>query len=453
MNAIKSYAFEKDGINQSLNFALSPNGTFSSEKYSLLDVMADERLKHLSLSERMEILCSYTDDTKAGKHYSYRRELLTGCQNKVAINEIAHGRPKELINLSSNDYLNLSQHARVKRAVTECVNDFGLGIGSAPMLSGTSYLHKKLENKLAALKKTEAAMLFTSGYGANIGTLKALLKENDVAICDMYAHASLMDGCSNTNKIYFKHNDMESLESALNKAKQYKNKLVIVDGVYSMDGDIAKLDQIVEIAHRHSAWVMVDEAHATGVLGAEGRGSAEYYGLEGKIDIISGTFSKALGAVGGFVAGNKELINYLQVACRSYMFSTAPAMPVIAGVIEALNVIEDEPQLRKNLWDNIEYFRNGLIDAGFNIGESETAIIPLIIGDDYKVKEMTHRLHLAGIFVNAVPYPAVPKKLTRVRLSLTSGHTKEQLDIALREIIRVAKELRIIRILEMAYAA
>ena len=296
-------------------------------------------------------------------------------------------------------------------------------------------------------------MLFTSGYGANVGTIKALLKDNDVAICDMYAHASLMDGCSNTNKLYFKHNDMESLTVALKKAKAYNNKLVIVDGVYSMDGDLAKLDEIVDLAHQYGAWVMVDEANATGVIGDEGRGSAEYFGLEGKIDIISGTFSKALGAVGGFVAGSREMITYLQVASRSYMFSTAPAMPVIAGVIEALNVIEDEPQLREKLWNNIAYFKHGLVEAGFNIGDSETAIIPLIIGDDFKVKEMTHRLHNAGIFVNAVPYPAVPKKLTRVRLSLTAGHTIEQLDTALREIIRVAKELRIITASQIAFAA
>lgn len=453
METSKTYHYQQNGQNEVMNFLLSSNGTINSEKYTLLDVMADDRLKHLSLKDRMEIMSSYTEDTKAGKHYSYRRELLTGCQNKVVINEVSHGRPKELINLSSNDYLGMSQHVRVKRAVTQCVNDFGLGIGSAPMLSGTSFLHKELERKLARLKSCEDAMLFTSGYGANLGTIRALLKENDVAICDMYAHASLMDGCTNTNKLYFKHNDMESLRMALKKSLAYNNKLVIIDGVYSMDGDIAHLDQIIELAHSYGAWVMVDEAHATGVIGQSGRGTTSHFNLEGKVDIISGTFSKAIGAVGGFVAGSKELITYLQVACRSYMFSTAPAMPVIAGVIEALNVIEDEPALRTKLWKNIEFLRAGLVEAGFNIGDSETAIIPIIVGDDYKVKEMTYLLHNAGVFVNAVPYPAVPKKLTRVRLSLTSDLNIDQLESSLREIIRVAKNLRIIRTHQIAFAA
>lgn len=423
---------------------LSENGLIDCKKYSLLEVLYDERLQGLTLQERIEILNSFVDDMKAVNHYSYRREITTGCDAMVKIKEAHLPENRTMVNLSSNDYLNLSQHPRVKKAVIEATMQYGVGIGCSPMFNGTSSLHRKLEQKIAAFKGCEEAMVFSSGYGANLGTLRALLTDKDAAICDMYAHASLMDGCTHTNRFYFKHNDARSLERVLQKAGSYQNKLVIVDGVYSMDGDIANLDQIVALAHKYGAWVLVDDAHGVGVIGEKGKGTPAYFNLSEQVDLVTGTFSKSLGAIGGFVAGKKDLIGYLQVACRAYMFSTSPPMPVMAGVLEALHVIEEEPEIMENLHSNIQYFRSRIVEMGFNIGESKTAIIPLIIGNDTRVKEMTYRLHQAGILANAVPYPAVPKKLTRVRITLSAGNTKKQLDYALQEIKRIGMELEII---------
>lgn len=294
-------------------------------------------------------------------------------------------------------------------------------------------------------KGCEDALIYTSGYGSNLGTISAILHEKDVAILDMYVHASIIDGCRNTNVEFFRHNNMDSLEKVLKKVKdKYNTKLVIVDGVYSMDGDIAPLDQIVEIAHAYGAFVMVDEAHATGVIGKNGRGTPEHCNVEGKVDIVAGTLSKALGAVGGFIATNKELVNYLHFYSRAYMFSTAPTPQATASLIEALNVIEEEPELRQRLWDNIRYFRENLLKLGFNLGNQQTAIFPIIIGDDYKVKEMCRELHEAGIYVNPVFYPAVPRRLSRIRMSITAGHTKEHLDRTLDVLEHLGKKYGII---------
>ncbi|QQS29410.1 MAG: aminotransferase class I/II-fold pyridoxal phosphate-dependent enzyme [Sphingobacteriales bacterium] len=441
---MKNFNFTDETGNQSISFKLSHHGQIDSKEYSLLETLYDQQLHQLSFEQRIEILNSYITDAKTTNHYSFRRQVQSGCKTTTKIMESGTMEEKVMINLSSNDYLNLSQHQQVKDAVTLAVQHYGLGSGSSPMFTGTTNVHRQLEQKIAQFKGTEDAMLFSSGYGANFGTIRALLTNNDAAICDMYAHASLMDGCTNTNKFYFRHNDIDSLAQALQKASKYKNKLVIIDGVYSMDGDIAPLEQIIQTARNYGAWVMVDDAHATGVIGKNGRGTADHFGLTGKVDLISGTFSKALGAVGGFVAGSKALIAYLRIACRAYMFSTAPAVPVMAGVIEAFNILDQEPYRIRQLHQNINYCRTQLLSMGFNIGNSRTAILPLIIGNDYKVKEMTYRLEQAGILVNAVPYPAVPKKLTRVRLTLTAGLARYQLDYALQEIERIASDLQII---------
>jgi glycine C-acetyltransferase len=238
---------------------------------------------------------------------------------------------------------------------------------------------------------------------------------------------------------------MRSLERVLTQTDgKYRTRLVIVDGVYSMDGDIAPLDRIVELAHAHGAYVMVDEAHATGVIGAHGRGTPEHCGVEGKVDIVAGTFSKALGAVGGFIAAKQELVGLLHYYSRSYMFSTAMTPQVAGSLLESLRVIEEEPQLRESLWHNIRYFRAGLETLGFDLGHAETAIFPLIIGDDYKLKEMVRRLHEAGIYANPVAYPAVSKRLSRIRLSLMTNHTQEHLDRCLNVLEDVGREYGVI---------
>jgi glycine C-acetyltransferase len=272
-----------------------------------------------------------------------------------------------------------------------------------------------------------------------------MLHKEDVAILDMLVHASIIDGCKNTNIKFFKHNDMDSLESVLKKVKdKYRTKLIAVDGVYSMDGDIAPLDEIVEIAKKYGAYVMVDEAHATGVIGENGRGTPEYFNIEGKVDIVAGTFSKAVGGVGGFIATNKELVNLLNFYSRTYMFSTAMTPQATASIIEALNVIESEPDRRERLWENIRYFKKNLEDLGFCLGNSETAIFPIIVGDELKVREMCRYLHEADIYANPVLYPAVPKRLSRIRMSLMCEHTKEHLDKALNALEAAGKKYGII---------
>jgi len=442
---MKTYLYtDESGKEQTLAFQLSPHGTICSKEYSLFETLHDHKLQYLNLQQRIDILCSYLTDIHNCGHYSYKRVLNTGCKVMSEVKPDNYADETPMLNLSSNDYLNLSQNPQIIAAAAKSLYQYGLGSGSTPMFTGTTPLHSQLEQKIAQFKGTEKAMLFSSGYGANFSTIRALLTEKDAAICDMYAHASLMDGCTNTNRYYFKHNDMQSLSIALQKAAKHKNKLVIIDGVYSMDGDIAHLDQIIDIAHQNGAWVMVDDAHATGVIGKNGRGTADHFGLTGKVDLISGTFSKALGAVGGFIAGKADLIDYLQIASRAYMFSTTPAVPVMAGILEALNILDREPHIIEQLHQNITYFRTEMQMMGFNVGNTQTAIIPLIIGNDYKVKLMTQLLHQAGILVNAVPYPAVPKKLTRLRITITAGLNKQQLDYALQQIEKIGSQLQII---------
>lgn len=397
------------------------------------------------IMDRAALFGEYAKYNKAIKHYYYKRISTEGSSPVMTIIDSGSKQPKEMIYLASNDYLNLTKHPRVIEAGIQALKKYGAGAGSVPLLGGTLDIHVELEQKIAKFKGCKNAILYTSGYGANCGTLMALLQQKDIAILDMLVHSSIIDGCKGTNVKFFKHNDMASLEKILAKAqREYRTKLIVVDGVYSMDGDIAHLDKISKLAKAYGAYVMVDEAHATGVIGANGRGTPEYFNLEGKIDIVSGTFSKALGCVGGFIAANRELVDLLHFYSRAYMFSTATTPQVAGSLIEALNVIETEPELREKLWKNINYFRKNLIEMGFNIGNSQTAIFPIIIGDDYKVKEACKIMHEHGIYVNPVLYPAVGRKSSRIRMSLMSEHTQEHLDKALNVLEYTGKKLEII---------
>ncbi len=355
------------------------------------------------------------------------------------------GQVKEMVYLASNDYLNLTKHPKAIAAGHAALDKYGIGAGSVPLLGGTFDIHVALEERVARFKGCQSAIIYTSGFGSNCGTLLSLLGEQDVAILDMLVHASIIDGCKNTKVKFFKHNDMDSLEHVLSRARDtHRTKLLVVDGVYSMDGDIAYLDRIVELAKAYGAYVMVDEAHATGVIGDTGRGTPQHYHIEGKVDIVAGTFSKALGVVGGFIAANEELIELLHFYSRPYMFSTAMTPQAAGSLIAGMDIIETEPQLRERLWQNIRYFRENLVNLGFNLGNSQTAIFPVIIGDDWKVKEISRRLHEMDIYINPVVYPAVPKKLSRIRMSLMASHTKEHLDKALNALEIVGKEFDVI---------
>ncbi|MGI6538014.1 MAG: aminotransferase class I/II-fold pyridoxal phosphate-dependent enzyme [Caldicoprobacterales bacterium] len=413
-----------------------------STKYSLKDFRV---IKGKDLMDRASLFHDFIEDTKAKRHYQYRRVSYSGSGPVMEVKCNYTGKVREMIYMASNDYLNLTKHPRVIEAGREALLKYGAGAGSVPLLGGTLDIHCKLEEEIAAFKGCEDALVYTSGFGSNCNSLLAMLGSQDIAVLDQYVHASIVDGCQNTNVRYFRHNNLEALEEILQKAQnEYITKMVVVDGVYSMDGDIAPLDKIIDIAHHYGAYVMVDEAHATGVIGEQGRGTPEHFHLEGKVDIVAGTFSKGLGAVGGFIASNSRLIEYLRFYSRGYMFSTAMTPQVAGSLRESLKVIVDEPELREKLWSNITYFRENLLSLGFNLGQAETAIFPIIIGDDWKVKEIGRRLDEMNIYVNPVFYPAVSRNQSRIRISLMAGHTKEHLDRVLNALEDLGKEYSII---------
>lgn len=413
-----------------------------SRNHSLADFI---KVENADIMERARLFKEFSNDLVERGHALYRRVSLDGSSPVMRVKDQYTGEVREMVYLASNDYLNLTKHPRTIAAGKAALEKYGSGAGSVPLLGGTLDLHIELEQKVADFKGCESAIIYTSGFGSNCGTLLSMLGENDIAILDMFVHASIIDGCKNSNTKFFKHNDMNSLEHVLTKAKdKYRTKLIIVDGVYSMDGDIAHLDKIVDLAKAYGAYVMVDEAHASGVIGETGRGTPQHFNIEGKVDIVAGTFSKALGSVGGFIAAKKELVELLHFYSRPYMFSTAMTPQSAGSLIAALEVVEDEPHLREMLWSNIKYFRENLINLGFNLGNSQTAIFPIIIGDDFKVKDMCRRLHEMDIYVNPVVYPAVPKKSARIRMSIMSAHTKEHLDKALNALEIAGKEYNII---------
>lgn len=412
------------------------------KKATLLDFLD---IGDSDIFKRASVFAEYGKYIKAQKHYYYKRISLDGSAPIMNIIDEYTGKPKEMIYLASNDYLNLTKHPRTIQAGIEALKKYGTGAGSVPLLGGTFDIHTKLERKIAQFKGCENSILYTSGFNANVGCISALLQKKDVAILDILVHSSIIDGCKGTNTKFFKHNDLKSLEHVLSKCQnKYRTKLIIIEGVYSMDGDIAPLDKIVELAKTYGAYVMIDEAHATGVIGATGKGTPEYFDLIGKVDIVVGTFSKAFGCVGGFISASEELIDLLYFYSRPYIFSAAPVPQVIGSLLEAIDVIETEPQLRENLWENINYFKKNLLELGFDIGNSETAIFPILIRNDDKVREACKMMHEMGIYANPVLYPAVSRKSSRLRMSLMATHTKEHLDKALNSLEFVGKKLKII---------
>ncbi|HOS70548.1 MAG TPA: aminotransferase class I/II-fold pyridoxal phosphate-dependent enzyme [Bacillota bacterium] len=397
------------------------------------------------MAGRAKMFGEYLKDIREKRHLQYRRISMDGSGPVMKVVDHYTGKIKEMVYLASNDYLNLTKHPRTIAAGRKALEKYGSGAGSVPLLGGTLDIHIELEKKIARFKGCEDSIIYTSGFGSNCGSLLSILQEKDIAILDTYVHASIIDGCKSTNIRFFRHNDMNSLERVLERVKdKYRTKLIAVDGVYSMDGDIAPLDRIVELAKTHGAYVMVDEAHATGVIGDTGRGTPQHHNIEGKVDIVAGTLSKALGGVGGFIAANSELVELLRYYSRPYIFSTAMTPQVAGSLLAAIDVIEEEPEHRKRLWENIRYFKSNLTALGFDLGNSETAIFPIIIGNDLKVKEICRRLHELDIYVNPVMYPAVPKRLSRIRMSLMSAHTKEHLDKALEALETAGREYGVI---------
>ena len=354
---------------------------------------------------------------------------------------------RRVLNLSSNNYLGLTTHPRLKQAMVAATETWGAGSGAVRTIAGTMKVHEDFERKLAEFKHTEAALVFQSGFTANVGVLQVLVQEGDVIISDELNHASIIDGIrlSKAERSIFKHRDMEDLDRHLERHKDKRVRLVVTDGVFSMDGDIAPLPKIVELAQRHDALIMVDDAHASGVLGKNGRGSVNHFGLDGKVDLQIGTLSKAIGVMGGYVASAQVVRDFLIHRARPFLFSTSHPPGVAAACSAAIDVLLKEPQRIERLWQNTKRFKDGLKRLGFETGASETPITPVIVGKGAVAMDFSDRLFKLGIFAQGIGYPTVPEGRARIRTIVTSAHTEAQLDRALEGFDRVGKELGVTR--------
>lgn len=356
---------------------------------------------------------------------------------------------KELINLSSNNYLGLATHERLKKVAKEAVDSHGVGAGAVRTINGTLDLHVQLEEKLAEFKGTEAAIAYQSGFNCNMAAISAVMDKNDAILSDELNHASIIDGCrlSKAKVIRVNHSDMADLRIKAKEAVEsglYNKVMYITDGVFSMDGDVAKLPEIVEIAEEFGLITYVDDAHGSGVMG-KGAGTVKHFGLQDKIDFQIGTLSKAIGVVGGYVAGTKDLIDWLKVASRPFLFSTSLAPADTRAITEAVTILMESTELHDKLWENGDYLKAGLEKLGFDIGHSETPITPCIIGDEKTTQEFSRRLMEEGVYAKSIVFPTVPRGTGRVRNMPTAAHTKEMLDEALAIYERVGKELNIIK--------
>jgi glycine C-acetyltransferase len=363
------------------------------------------------------------------------------CDNRINLNG------KDVVNLSSNNYLGLANHPRVKKAAIDAVNKYGAGAGAVRTIVGNQDILETLEKTLAEFKKEEAVMCFQSGLNCNIGTIQAIVEKGDLIISDELNHASIIDGVrlSRADKVVFKHSDMKHLESILEEKRvQYNQVLIITDGVFSMDGDLAKLPQIVELAEKYDAMTYVDDAHGSGVLGESGRGTVDHFHLHGRVDFIIGTLSKAIGVVGGYVASKKETKTWLSHRARPLLFSTALPPAATAAATESVKMLLESEEYTDKLWSNARYFKEKLSKLGFNTGHSETPITPVIIGPETKTMEFSRTLLDAGVYVSAIVFPTVPKNTGRLRCMISASHTKEDLDFSVKQFEKVGKELGII---------
>jgi 8-amino-7-oxononanoate synthase len=372
--------------------------------------------------------------------YPYYRAISSG-QDPV----VTH-LGKELVMLGSNNYLGLTNHPEVKEAAAVALAMFGTGCAGSRLLNGTLDIHLQLEERLARFTGREDALTFSTGFQVNLGVLSCLLRRSDVALLDGMNHASLIDGCRlGFGKTFkYKHNDMADLERKLANLDRDKGKIIAVDGVFSMEGDTANLPEIVELKNRYGARLMVDDAHGIGVFGMNGRGTSEHYGLEDEVDLVMGTFSKSLATIGGFIAGRAEVVDFIRHEARAAIFSAAPPPASMAAAMKALEIIEREPERRKNLWEHARFMKREFETLGFDTGPSESPVIPLVVGEDVAAFAMTLKLQERGVFANPVISPAVPKGQAMMRTSYMATHTAEQLERALEAFAAVGREMGII---------
>lgn len=350
---------------------------------------------------------------------------------------------KLVINLCSNNYLGLTTHPRLKAAAAEALDRFGVGTGSVRSIAGTMTLHEELEQKLARFKYTEAALVFQSGFSCNSGIIPVLAGDGDVIVTDELNHASIIDGIrlSKASRRIFPHADMNALEDALRESGGSRRRLVVTDGVFSMDGDVAKLPEIVELAERYDAMVYVDDAHASGVFGKNGRGTVSHFGLDGRVHVQVGTLSKAIGVLGGYVASTRGLRELLISRGRPFIFSTSHPPAVTAACIAAIDVLESEPELIDRLWDNTRFFKKRMGEEGFDIGNSESPITPIMAGEDRKAGDLSNILFREGVFAPGIAFPTVARNRSRVRTIVTAAHSRDDLEEAIQAFETAAEEL------------
>lgn len=374
-------------------------------------------------------------------YYLFSQAMSTPPGGAIALTEGLERERVQLVNLSSYNYLGLSARPEVVAAAKAALDRYGLGAAGSPILSGTMDVHVQLEEAIAKFKRKEAAMVFPTGYSTNVGMISGLMRPGDWVIADQNAHASIVDGAilSKADVRFFRHNNPADLEKKLKQAAG-RRALVAIEGVYSMDGDVCALPELVAVAKQYGARVLLDEAHSAFVYGAHGRGVAELYGLEDAVDIHIGTFSKALGGQGGYVAGSRALYNYLKGFARSRVFSCALAPVVAAGVLRALELAQAEPALREGLWANVRHMRARLEDAGVDVGDSTSQIIPIMVRNDRRVFAIGHKLLRAGVYLQPVIYPAVAKHRSRFRVSISAAHTIDQLDEGAAILVRVLRD-------------
>jgi glycine C-acetyltransferase len=378
-------------------------------------------------------------------YYLYSEPLQSAPSTRVHVRDRKTGEVRDLINMASYNYLGISYRDEVKKAAIEAIQKYGLGASGSPILSGTFELHKELENEVASFKDKEAAILFPTGYSANVGFISAIMRSGDSILLDQYSHASIVDGAilAKSNTVFFRHNNPLDLERKLGRAKG--KKLVVVEGVYSMDGDVCVLPDIVEVAKRHGARILIDEAHSTFLFGPNGRGVAEHFGLDKEIDFHLGTFSKSLGGQGGFVCGSRGLVDYVNAFARSRFFSCNLAPTLAAGLLAGLRIVEAEPQLRTRLWSNVAFLRRRFAEEGIDIGKSNSQVMPVMVNNDAKVFAVAEKVQARGLFLNPVTYPAVPKHKSRLRISVSAAHSEGELESAVQAIAGVLREEGICR--------
>jgi len=354
---------------------------------------------------------------------------------------------KKVIMLCSNNYLNLSNHPKIIQSSIDAAKRYGAGSGSVRAIAGTMKLHMEVEKCLAKFKGTESSLIYQTGFAANAGLIPQLAGKGDIIISDELNHGSIIDGVrlTKTDRAVYKHRDMGELEKVLKDAdKKYKRILVITDGVFSMDGDMAPMDQIVKISQEYGAMTYVDDAHGEGVVGPDGRGIGAHFGIEGKIDVEMGTFSKAYGVVGGLVAGSQDLVNFALNKSRTWLLSGSHPPAVAGAQLAAIKVLETEPEHVKNLWDNTNYFKKELNNMGFDTGGSETPITPVIVGESSKAKELSNKLYDEGIFALPIVFPMVARDKARIRTMMNAGLKREDLDYTLEKFEKLGKELKIL---------